>query len=378
MAEITKKKIVIVGGGMFGTALIAKFRDAPVSAVANIYITLIEPRDDFIYMPLSIRNCIEDVTDEFVKPYDKLFARRPSLGEVKKGLVVGVDQSRKIVQLESGEEMQYDVLVLSTGTIYNNPSKIPLTSHDEIVKYLTAQRDLIADSYHIIIIGAGTTGCELAAEIADRFRSKKKVTIIHSQSLPLSDIYCIKLRQLVLTYLLQSRVEVLLKSRATPHEDGSVTIVRQGRNGEEPTTETREGNTIILANSARPCTDMFPFEWKNEKGFVKVKPTLQLTEDDSIFAIGDITDMPDAKTGFKTQQAIPVAYANIMALLKEKTLNKQYIPQPESVALQMGKWRATGQTHLPLIGPVLLPQFVLSAVLKEDVGAKRGVKAVGY
>ncbi|KAK9388420.1 hypothetical protein V1515DRAFT_614984 [Lipomyces mesembrius] len=373
-----KKEVVIIGGGIFGVNLIAKFSNAFSSTTANMHITLIEARDDFVYSPLNVRNCIEDVSDVFIKPYDRLFLKKPKLGRVICGLAVGVDQERKVVLLQNGAEVNYDILVLATGTSFEDPNNLPRSNHSEVLSYFAEKRELIEKSYNILIIGGGATGAELAAEIADRYRSKKKVTLIHSRELPLTEVHSETLRQKVLTYLLQSRVTVHLKARGTDNKDGTVTMVKAGRGQEKPTTEALKADLVFHTMAHRPATDGFPESWKDDRGHVRVKDTLQLVDDDSIFAIGDLNDVKEVKTAGKLHYSLPVVYSNILSLVNGRKPSKVYTPPAESITLTMGKYRATGQIALPLIGPVVLPSWLLTSLQGKHINAERAVGSVGY
>ncbi|KAK9325324.1 hypothetical protein V1517DRAFT_285301 [Lipomyces orientalis] len=373
-----KKEVVIIGGGIFGVNLIAKFRNAYRSTTANMHITLIEARDDFVYSPLNIRNCIEDVSDVFIKPYDRLFLKKPTLGRVICGLATGVDQDRKVVLLQSGEEVRYDILVLATGTSFEDPNNVPRSNHSDVLKYFAEKRELIEKSYSILIIGGGPTGAELAAEIADRYRSKKKVTLIHSEPLPLTEVYSEPLRQQVLTYLLQSRVTVHLKARGTDNGDGTVTMVKAERGGDNLTTEVLRADVVFHTMATKPVTEMYPETWKDDRGYIRVKDTLQLVDDDSIFAIGDLNDIREGKTAGKIHYSLPVVYSNILSLVNDKKPSKVYNPPAEYIALTMGKYRATGQITMPLIGPVVLPSWLLMSVLGKHINAENAIASLGY
>lgn len=105
----SRREIIVVGGGVFGIGAIDNF--IRYLDPAAIHITLIEKRDDFLYIPIDCRNLTEDVSGWFIRPYNRLFSRKPTLGQVKKGLVIGFDHEQKIVKLESGEVLSYDILV---------------------------------------------------------------------------------------------------------------------------------------------------------------------------------------------------------------------------------------------------------------------------
>ena len=61
-----------------------------------------------------------------------LIPYKPTFGEnFKRGKVVDVNQSIKVVTLESGEKLAYDDLIIATGTGGPFPAKLPLDVNKE-------------------------------------------------------------------------------------------------------------------------------------------------------------------------------------------------------------------------------------------------------
>ena len=90
--------------------------------------------------------------------------------EIKVGTVVEVDQAHKLVSLESGEEIVFEKLVLATGSkpIIPKPFRTPLKGVFAVYKdfeSLVAMRAEIKEARHVVIIGGGFIGVELADEI---------------------------------------------------------------------------------------------------------------------------------------------------------------------------------------------------------------------
>ncbi|KAK9461551.1 uncharacterized protein V1516DRAFT_236822 [Lipomyces oligophaga] len=376
MAEDRKTEIVIIGAGMFGSELVAKFRKASNSQTRNIRLTVIDARQDFVFYPLNIRNCIEDVSGMVATPYDRMFDKKPELGRFIRGKVVSVNAQGKTVHLESGgDPIRYDYLVLSTGSRFPDPNRIPLGDHEQVISYFDSLRDQIRDNYHVVLIGGGPTGCQLAAELGDYYRSQKKITLVHSGNLPLSDLYSTKLRQQVLTYLLQSRAEVMLKSTGVDNNDGTVSVTRQGVS--EPILVN--GDLVLHTHGALPATEWIPAEWKNEQGRVKVSSQLQVEgAGPEVFAMGDIIETTAARTGTKQQFAVPVVFNNLLSLINGKLDMKVYKPPKlEDILLVMGRWRGAGQSAFPVVGEVLIPDFMITSHCKT-AGAELAAKSLGY
>ena len=78
-----------------------------------------------------------------------------------------------------------------------------------------------------------------------------------------------------------------------------------------------------------------------------VKPTLQTTLDDAIFAIGDCASCPRKEGGFvppRAQSAHQMAsrcYSNILAMLKGKTL-KEYVFKDHGSLVSLSKFSTVG------------------------------------
>lgn len=74
-----------------------------------------------------------------------------------------------------------------------------------------------------------------------------------------------------------------------------------------------------------------------ERKYVKVLPTLQLPTQESIFALGDITDLAEQKQGFKANGHATIITANILSILNGSKPQKQYKTGPEIILITNGK-----------------------------------------
>ena len=81
----------------------------------------------YIYI-FSLFNCLQ-ITG-FAKKC--LISYKPTFGEnFKRGKVIDVNPSIKVITLESGEKLAYDDLIIATGTGGPFPAKLPLDVNKE-------------------------------------------------------------------------------------------------------------------------------------------------------------------------------------------------------------------------------------------------------
>lgn len=75
----------------------------------------------------------------------------------------------------------------------------------------------------------------------------------------------------------------------------------------------------------------------NGHGFVKIKPTMQLLNHPSIFAVGDIIDWTEQKQIAKLMWHVPVIVANVVSFLNGVAPTKKYAGAPEIIVITNGK-----------------------------------------
>ena len=145
-------RLAIIGGGYAGYAL-ARALDEHVD------VTLIEARDAFVHNVAAIRALTDsDLIKRIIIPYDKLLKN----GRVVRGRAVGVDA--RGVALSDGISVSADIIVAATGSAYAAPFK---PESDNTTGFAARLADLgrqFRDNDHVVIVGAGAVGVELAGE----------------------------------------------------------------------------------------------------------------------------------------------------------------------------------------------------------------------
>lgn len=163
--------IVVVGAGQAGASLVARLRQLKYEGE----ITLIgdEPVAPYQRPPLSKAYLLGTM------PLDRLLLRPESYYAdnaitLRKGVRVReIDRAGKCVRLETGEELAYDKLALTTGSV---PNRLPAAIGGDLDGVFTvrtlADVDAMAPSFlpgrRVLVIGGGYIGLEAAAVAAKK------------------------------------------------------------------------------------------------------------------------------------------------------------------------------------------------------------------
>ena len=175
-----RHRVVIVGGGFGGLACASQLGGAEVD------VTLVDRRNHNLFQPLlyQVATAILSPAD-ISEPLRRTLSRHRNI-EVMMAEVTGVDPARKAVITADGGPIEYDTLVLATGSVYN------YFGHDEWKEFapglktnrearLIRERLLLAFEMaevtldpkerrkHLtcVVVGGGPTGVEMAGAIAE-------------------------------------------------------------------------------------------------------------------------------------------------------------------------------------------------------------------
>jgi NADH dehydrogenase FAD-containing subunit len=95
-------------------------------------------------------------------------------------IVPGEDGKTGKVELGSGEEVEYEYLVLATGASGVLPSRVPAETKQEGIELLVAEQDKLRAATDVVVVGGGAAGIELVADAKARY-PEKNVTLVHSR-----------------------------------------------------------------------------------------------------------------------------------------------------------------------------------------------------
>lgn len=343
MSETTKDnqyRYVIVGGGMVAGYVVKGIRQQdPTGAILVISAEADAPYE----RPALSKKLWLD--DEFTEEDIRIGAEDCANVTFRfKTTVTQIDRQTQTLTLAAGDPVHYDKLLLATGCA---PRKLdgPDDSHVLTFRQWSDYRKLrkfSGQNQHVVIVGGGFVGTELAASLA---QNQTQVTLVF----PEEDLGMGKFP------------EDLQKEFATTFERNGVELCNQQvvasyqREGDHLVLTTKDGttltaDTIVMGLGVTPRLDLArDSDLKLTEGGVEVDQYLQ-TSDPHIWAAGDIAAYPDKLLG--RQRFEHVDHARLSGELAGANLAGahqvyQHTPYFYSMTFDIS-WQAIGNIDLAL------------------------------
>ncbi|XP_076773063.1 ferroptosis suppressor protein 1 isoform X1 [Arvicanthis niloticus] len=349
--------VVIVGGGFGGIAAASQLQ------ALNVPFMLVDMKDSFHHNVAALRASVESgfAKKTFIS-YSVTFK-----DNFRQGKVIGIDLKNRMVLLQGGEALPFSHLILATGSTGPFPGKFNEVSCQQAA--IQAYEDMVKQiqrSQFIVVVGGGSAGVEMAAEIKTEY-PEKEVTLIHSR-VPLADkelLPCVQ--QEVKEILLRKGVQLLLSERVSNLEE-----LPRNEYREYIKVETDKGtevatNLVIVCNGIKINNSAYrsafgdlnmasscPAESKlASNGALRVNEFLQVEGYSNIYAIGDCADIKEPKMAYHAGLHANIAVANIVNSMKQRPL-KPYKPGALTFLLSMGRNDGVGQISGFYVGRLMV------------------------
>lgn len=359
------EKVVIIGGGYAG---IYALRELVKNK--NIKITLIDKHtfhnlQPEVYDLIANKSNIADVTIDLTTlclgfNHDYL--------EFKNLKVRDINTQTKQIFTEEQEIVEYDYLIMAAGTRTFFPSAIDGLNNAHDIKKLhwamffkqSFENQLFkkirdeakkCDDTHIVVVGAGLSGVEIAAEMA--YNSKKffkrgnfscdnlKISII-SSSVTILPGLTPELINMSHARLKSLGINIITNTKLTKCEDGFAHL----SNG----TKINYSFLIFTGGiEASKITDELDVS-KNARGQIIVNEYLQTDNYENIFAVGDMAEIKNSKGEIMPPNVTiarisgTTAGKNILNMLEKKELIKCN-PKLEGILIALGGKYAAGNLY---------------------------------
>jgi NADH dehydrogenase len=180
MGGSVRKRVVILGGGFAGVRAAMGLAHVPVD------VTIVDRKNHHTFQPLLYQVALAVLSPGDIAQPIRSIVRHAENTEVLMDEVVGFDLKRRRVEVKSGTELEYDYLVLATGSTHSYfgkdewaklaPGLKTVEDATEIrrrvlLAFELAERQMVEKGTHpalnFVIIGGGPTGVELAGAISD-------------------------------------------------------------------------------------------------------------------------------------------------------------------------------------------------------------------
>ena len=318
-------KICILGGGFGGLYTALYLADFSWIKLGKCQITLVEPKDNFLFTPLLYETLTGELQRWEIAPsYQKLLAgKKINLLQDK---AKGVDLDHRRVRLEQGSSLVYDYLVLAVGQKTRWLDIPGLAAHaltfrsifdaENLQERLRLLEASGRQKLRVAVVGAGPNGVELACKVSDRLSPRAEVIIIDRGAEILRN-FGKGVKKAAYQALNNRNIQVYLESSLKEITEEQITFFCNDNLIDYPvdlvlwTAGTENIDWVANLNCQQ-----------NNQGQILVRPTLQLIDYPEVFAVGDIAKIHQSKT-----QVIPdtaqAAYQQASLLAKNLKLALQ-------------------------------------------------------
>lgn len=318
-----RKTVVVVGGGI-GGSYVAKL----LQNHANVI--LVDPKE-FLEIPYATLRSI--VEPSFAKKSVINHSNYLQNGRIVVSKAVNITKTEVVT--EQGDHIKYDYLAISTGHIHSGS----LARSDKLRNYEEENKKL-KSSNSVLIVGGGPTGVELAGEIATDY-PEKRVTLV-SRGSRLLEFIGPKASKKALDWLVSKKVEVILGQSV---DLDSATDGVYMTSGGETIKADCHFKCIGLPMASSWLKDTLLRDSLDSKGRLMVDPKLRVKGFENIFAVGDITDIPEIKQGYLAHMHAEVAAKNLKLLVSGGNERKMgsYKPAKPLALVSLGRNEGVAQ-----------------------------------
>jgi NADH dehydrogenase len=319
---VSGRKVVIVGGGFGGLTAARELRRADVE------VTLVDREHHHLFQPLLYQVACGGLAEGEIAVPIRAVLRRKGNARVLMAEAVGLDPERRLLELDGGEQLAYDSLIVACG------ARTGYFGHDEWGKTTCGMKTL-ADAVQLrsrlygaleqaerasdeherrelltfVVIGAGPTGVEVAGEVAivckdtlardyTRIRPGDARVILLDAGARVVPSFSKRLSRKAAEQLASLGVTVRVNAPVTAIDARGVTIELADdakadvARADPPTQERISARTIVWAAGVQPV----PFAAAvaqatgaetDRAGHVRVEPDLTLPGHREISMIGD-------------------------------------------------------------------------------------------
>jgi len=307
VGSITSKRVVLVGGGLPHLLCLRALGRAPLSGARLI---VVSPAKAIVYsgmLPGLIAG--HYALERCCVPIEAL-ARAAGV-EFIEGAVASVDPARRHVRLSSGEALDYDLLSIDVGSSIDTNALPGADAHAILVRpleafvtrWLALKRQLdVRDSAHLVVVGAGSGGVELALAARHALAAFRNVHV------------CIVSATATLPGRSGPRLQRRLRAAGIVVHNGVAIRVDEREVHLAEGASLRADAVIVATGSAAPrwlAASGLPVDGT---GYARVGPTLGVIGQPEIFASGDcasIEGRPQSRSGVHALRMGPTLLENL-------------------------------------------------------------------
>ncbi len=399
-------KIVIVGGGAGGLELATRLGDT-LGKKKKAEITLIDRTRTHVWKPLlheiaagsmnPDKHELEYLAQAHWHHFFFRLGEMIGLNREKKEVYIGPNFDENGVQVIPPRAIPYDTLIIAVGSTTNDfgikgarEHSIALDTqeqaerfhrrlHNALLRAQTQTEPVRAGQLEVVIVGAGATGVELSAELHNTTRELAAYGLDKIDPDKDISISLIEASERVLPALpsnLSKAVDLELR-KLRVHVYAGERVTEVNNKG----VYTHSGRFIPSELVVWAAGIKAPDFLKNADGLqtnsinqLLVKPTLQTTEDDDVFAFGDCAACPMPGSEQNVPPRAQSAHQQASMLVKTMKLRvkgrkrlPEYVYRDYGSLVNLGRYSTVGSLMGSLSGGALFIEGLLARMMYQSL-----------
>ena len=334
-----KKSVVLIGGGHTHALVLNKLK---TQSLEGSHVTVINPDSTAPYSGMLPGFVAGHYKREDLDIDLKNLSRKVGATLVV-GKAISMDLNRKLVHIDDGTQISYDILSIDVG-ITSRMISLPGISEHGIPAKPLGDFSVKWDDYRfavgpkqVVVIGGGIAGAELAMAMAFALKAsddESSITLLDRSRILASN--SVKTQTCVRNELKRNNV-VVMEGVEVVEVNADKVVLSDG--------STLSADFVVGAAGATPHSWLSDTGLSLHEGFVEVNQSLATSQPD-VFAVGDCAHMtfdPRPKAGVYAVRQAPILFKNISQSLAGDSLVR-YAPQSDYLKLvSLGGKRAFGE-----------------------------------
>jgi NADH dehydrogenase len=376
-------QVVVLGAGYAGTGAVKRLEE---ELDADAELTWVSEHDYHLVLH-EVHRCIStpSVESKIALPVDEV--KEPETTFVK-GHVENVDVDERVVELEGGDDVEYDYLLVTLGSATAFYGIEGLEEYSYTLKGLDDAREIHQavkeaasdasrdDPAKVIVGGAGLSGIQSAGEIA-KFRDENRAPIDVSVVEGLDEIFPgndPELQGALRKRLVNRDIEILTGDFISKVDEETVYL----GGGEDQDPEELPYDVLIWTGGITGHEEIADADVEKDQRSNRIYADADFqTSDDRVFSLGDsalVDQGPDTvapPTAQAAWDAAEVAGQNVARATKGQPL-KTWSHQNKGTLVSVGEDAVAHDVKLPVFGDIPVNVFggPIARTLKKAVAAR--------
>ncbi len=308
-------EVVVLGGGFAGVAVALSLRKK--INTNEVKITLVDKNSYHLFTPSMYEVAAsEEPQKNICIPLSEILKG----AEIIRGEVQKIDKEKKEIELKD-RKLNYDYLVIALGSepeFYDIPGlsqySIPFKALEDAVKIRNLIRDKLKEKeiVNVLVGGGGASGCEFTAELVHHIKKGLKVSLIQRSPQLVRELN-MDAAKVAYKRLINKDVEICFGERITKVYENYVETDRN---------DDHKFDILVWAGGIRASSILKNSGFEiDEKGRLKVNESLEVSNEQNIFAAGDVVSLSSSipQTVRVAKEEGEIAGENVARKIKGKS-----------------------------------------------------------